>query len=193
MSTHSGALHRRILARAGVVAAGLAASLFSATFVAEAQAVPSGKGPGTYINVGVEPSLYQIQYGQQRLGGLTVYVDSNPYRRIGAEAEYRRLSFHSTEDVHETTYLLGPKLSLKLRSLRPYGKFLVGRAQFNFPFSYAHGSYFAFASGGGVDWHLRGTPLTVRLIDFEYQRWPGFSYGPLDPYGYSAGLALRVR
>jgi hypothetical protein len=157
-----------------------------------AQAEPAGLGPGTYLNLGITPSLYQAQYGHQQLAGGSIYLDANPYRRLGGEVEYRTLRYHASEGIRQSTLLAGPRLSVKLHRFRPYAKLLVGRGDFRFPFDYARGSYFALAPGAGLDWTPRKGRFTVRVVDVEYQYWPGFSFGPITPYGYSSGLALRL-
>jgi len=37
-----------------------------------------------------------------------------------------------------------------------------------------------------------GKRLRLRLVDFEYQEWPGFAYGAIHPYGVSAGISYQV-
>lgn len=158
----------------------------------KAQAIYAGKGPGTYITVGATASGYESDYGKTLLGGATIYADANLYRRIGVEAEGRFLRYRSPNDLRETMYLVGPKISSNARSIRPYGKFLVGRGEFNFPFNYATGSYFVMAPGAGLDWRVGHSRWMVRVVDFEYQLWPQFSYGALHPYGASSGISFRV-
>ena len=167
-------------------------SALLAVATAHGQALPAGIGPGTYVQVGASGSLFQVDYGQRKLAGGTLFLDAHLYRRIGAEAEVRTLNIHQDEGVHETTYLAGPRISVKRGAIRPYAKLLAGRGEFYFPFNYAKGSYLVLAAGGGVDWHVARTRLTVRLLDLEFQDWPGFSFGTLHPYGLTSGVALRV-
>ena len=107
----------------------------------------------------------------------------------------RRVScgFRTNENVTETTYLIGPQIYIirPARTFRPYAKFLIGEGKLAFPFGYAQGGYLAYAPGGGVDMHLSDR-WTARLVDFEYQLWPKFTYGDLKPYGVSAGLSFRL-
>ena len=156
------------------------------------QASYTADGPGTYIAVGGTFSAYESDYGKRLMGGPTVFVDGNLYRRIGIEAKASWLNYHTDDGTKEQTYLIGPKISLKGRTVRPYAKLLAGRGEFEFPFGYAHGSYFVAAPGAGLDWRVSRSRLSIRVIDFEYQIWPGFSYGPLHPYGASMGLSWRV-
>jgi hypothetical protein len=159
---------------------------------ANAQAEPTAYGPGTYIQVGSEFSTYQIDYGQRYLGGAGAFIDANLYRRIGVEVEARNFTINESEGVHDTTYLVGPRISIFKGRFRPYSKLLTGRGEFYFPFHYAKGSYFVIAPGFGVDWYMRKSRFAVRLIDVEIQNWPGFSFGQLKPYGVSSGLMFRV-
>jgi hypothetical protein len=157
-----------------------------------AQALFAAKGPGGYVAAGATLSTYESDYGQRRLGGGTLFVDANLYRRIGVEAEARYLRVHSDENISESNFLIGPKISTHTRNLRPYAKLLIGRGHLNFPFNYAQGSYFVVAPGAGLDWRIGEGRLTIRVIDIEYQDWPLFTFGTLHPYGVSSGLSLRI-
>jgi hypothetical protein len=41
-----------------------------------------------------------------------------------------------------------------------------------------------------VDLRL-GQRWRVRLADFEYQDWPGFTFGAIHPYGVTAGISFQ--
>ena len=170
----------------------LALFVLLAAASSHAQALYTADGPGSYTAVGATFSAYQSDYGQRQIGGTSVFVDAHLYRRIGIEAKASFLFLHTDEDVKERTYLIGPKISLKGRTIRPYARFLLGRGEFDFPFGYAHGSYLVYAPGGGLDWRIGRGRFIVRVVDFEYQLWPSFSYGALHPYGISTGLSVRV-
>ena len=159
---------------------------------ARAQDIPAGLGPGTYVSVGATFSQYNTDYGKTEMRGGTVFADANLYNRIGIEAEGRRLRIGSNDGMQQSTYMAGPRVSRDFHSLRPYTKALVGRGVFEFPFGYARGSYLAMAAGAGLDWHVGHTPVIVRVIDFEYQRWPNFTFGQMHPYGFSSGFSCRV-
>jgi len=182
---------RNVFAALAPVVATLLASVLTPTRTL-AQALPAGIGPGTYIQAGATFSTYQIDYGQRTLSGGSAFIDAHLYRRWGAEAEVRVLRLNEDEGVHENTFLIGPRYSILAHHLRPYAKFLVGRAEFYYPFNYAKGTYNVIAPGGGVDWHVPRSRLTVRVIDVEMQNWPGFSFGSLKPYGISTGIAIQV-
>lgn len=166
-------------------------ALLAAVHAAMGQRVYAARGPGANIVVGGGVSLFETDYGQQKIGGMVGYADVNPTWRYGVEFEGRKLNYHTSEDVQESTYMVGPKVALKGGNLRPYAKFMVGVGKITLPFKYATGSFLAYAPGGGVDW-LVGDRLIVRVVDFEYQMWPEFTYGKLTPYGISMGVSFRV-
>lgn len=157
-----------------------------------AQNIPTAEGPGSYIAVGGGISAFQADYGQRILGGATLFADVNPTWRIGLEGEARYLRFNSSEDVTESNYLAGPRITLKPGPFRPYVKLLVGAGKIAFPFHYANGTFLAYAPGAGLD-YLVNDRVTLRVIDCEYQVWPDFaSYGELHPYGITAGISFRL-
>jgi hypothetical protein len=156
-----------------------------------AQALPTATGPGSYIAVGGGGSIFQTDYGQRAVGGLTAYADLNPTWRYGIEGEARFLRFRTSEQVTETSYLIGPRVALRFGPVRPYVKFLVGDGKINLPFHYAQGSFLSYAPGAGVE-YMVGDRFAVRILDVEYQLWPGFPYGELHPYGISAGISFRL-
>lgn len=174
-----------------VTAKALCTIVLSCALPLFAQDIPAAKGPGSAITLGATLSGFHSDYGQRTLDGGTLYLDANLYRRIGVEAEARTLSLHSDDGLRQSTYLVGPRFSGTRRTLRPYTKLLAGRGTFQFPYGYAHGSYFVVAAGTGLDWHLNRS-VTFRVVDFEYQRWPQFTFGQLRPYGISTGLSLRL-
>ena len=159
---------------------------------AEAQAVPTATGPGGRLSLGVAASGFQADYGKRYIGGGAVYVDANLTMHLGLEAEARRLQYNEEAGIRQTTYLAGPRLTLRPHALSPYAKLLVGIGQFHFPYGYADGRYFVVAPGAGIDYRVGGTGIKLRLIDFEYQDWPQFTYGQLHPYGISAGISVRL-
>ena len=160
----------------------------------QAQASYAGTGPGSYISLGVTASgFYSGEYGKIHIAGGAVFLNANLYRKIGVEAEARELNLHSNEGLHETNYLIGPKLSAKGRSFRPYAKFLAGRGDFRFPFGYGYGRYFMIAPGAGIDYRFHQGKIILRAVDFEYQIYPDFTpFGTLHPYGLSSGVSFRI-
>lgn len=157
---------------------------------AGAQALPTATGPGAYVIVGGTYSDFQGDYGQRKISGASVYVDSNLQWRWGIETEGRRMMYPNFGES-QSTLLAGPRWSFHPKGFVPYVKFLVGGGRFEFPYGYGYGDYFVMAPGAGVDLRV-GRKIRVRLIDFEYQDWPGFTYGTIHPYGISAGISFQV-
>lgn len=157
------------------------------------QARPAASGPGSFVAAGAGVSLFQADYGRQRLGGGFVFVDLHPHWRVGFEAEARFLRWHAAEELTESTYLGGVRVLLwpRTRRLLPYAKFLAGAGEIQLPYGYAHGGFLALVPGAGLDVALSDR-ISVRAVDLEYQRWPDFPYGALQPYGLSAGISYRI-
>jgi len=167
------------------------ALLFACAQSCGAQALPTATGPGSYVSAGTTASMYQADYGRHLIGGGAVYVDTNVTWRLGIEAEVRTLRYHTEADVRESTFLIGPRVTLRPVGFMPYAKLLVGLGALDYPYHYGHGSYFVFAPGAGIDQSF-GSRVTIRLVDVEYQDWPQFTYGHLHPYGVSAGISFRL-
>jgi hypothetical protein len=156
-----------------------------------AEALPTATAPGAYVSVGTTYSFFESGYGQQKVRGGGIYVDLNPVRAAGLEAEGHWLKQSEAPNVEQSTYLIGPRVQFRRGPYTPYVKTLVGLSHFEFPYDMARGRYFVIAPGAGVDLML-GNDLKIRLIDVEYQQWPQFTYGTISPYGLSFGVSYRV-
>jgi hypothetical protein len=109
------------------------------------------------------------------------------------EGEATWLWLHQQDNVHDETYLMGPRYNFNGPGRwGPYAKVLIGNGQFNFPFNYAHGGYLVVAGGGGIDYHLN-RKFALRVADVEYQYWPQFTFGTLSSIKVSAGVQYRIR
>jgi hypothetical protein len=156
-----------------------------------AQALPTATAPGAYISAGGNVSFFRSGYGSQGVNGAGFYVDINPIRAAGIEAESRWMGQSKMSKLGESTYLIGPRVQFRRGSYTPYVKTLVGLGYFNYPYESARGRYFVIAPGAGIDLML-GQNLKIRLIDIEYQDWPQFTFGTISPYGISCGFSYRV-
>jgi hypothetical protein len=156
-----------------------------------AQVAPAADAGGILLSVGGTGSGYELQYGQRSLLGVSGFVDADLRRHVGVEAEGRWLIFHETANVHTATYLAGPRGFWQIGRFEPYAKGLAGIGSFNFPYNYAHGRYLVIAPGAGVDYRLNHR-VRLRLVDFEYQYWPQFTYGAMSSYGISSGIRFRI-
>ena len=162
---------------------------FSAQGVLHAQVIAAGRG-GAHLVGGGFASFYSPDYGPNHLVGVGALLDFNLHGHLGVEGEARFLRFNQTYSVHEDTYELGPRYRWRFGRFEPYGKFMIGNGQFNFPFSYGHGGYFLLAPGAGLDIHYHR--FTIRAIDYEYQHWNDFQNDSLTPNGFSSGIAYRI-
>jgi outer membrane protein with beta-barrel domain len=169
-----------------LVIALLALSLLSR---AHSQAISAALG-GAHLVGGGMFSGFSPDYGPTELYGVGAFLDLNVRGHLGLEGEARFLRFSQTYDVHEDNYELGPRFRWHYHRFEPYGKFLIGNGQFNFPFSYGHGGYLMLVPGGGLDIHYHR--FTIRAIDYEYQHWTNFQHSSLSPDGFSAGIGYRI-
>ena len=160
--------------------------------IATAQATASASASGVSLYVGGGYSNYQADYGNRRLGGYNIFADYDRTPRWGIEVEARVLRFNQEFETHETTFLIGPRYTYRKRRFNAYAKFLIGEGKFHFPYNYAEGNYFVLAPGGGIDIPIGDTRFSIRAADLEYQSWPNFSFGGLNPYGYSGGISVRI-
>ncbi len=159
--------------------------------VCHGQARYAGTGPGSLVVVGTTAGTFKLDYGHRNLGSLGMFVDLNPSWRFGVEGEFARTRVHSDAETRYSTYLVGPRISLRPHRLDPYVKVLAGLGRFSFPYGYATGNYFVIAPGAGVDWRASDR-VRLRLVDFEYQEWPQFTFGQIHPYGISAGFSVSL-
>jgi hypothetical protein len=162
---------------------------FSMGALLHGQVVAAGRG-GAHLVAGGFISGYSPDYGPNELIGVGGFLDFNLRGHLGVEGEMRFLRFNQTYDVHEDNYELGPRYRWRIRRWEPYGKFMIGNGQFNFPFSYGHGGYLMLVPGGGLDVHFHR--FTIRAIDYEYQHWTNFQNSTLSPDGFSSGIAYRI-
>ena len=159
---------------------------------ARAQVAQSAVGGNEVLSAGVLGSYFHNNYGDRKLLGVSAFVDADLNRHYGIEGEGSWLRWHQRDQVHIDTYLIGPRYQFNsFHRLSPYAKFLIGDGRFNFPYNYGYGNYLVMAPGGGLDYRL-SPRLSLRLINFEYQVWPNFSFGTLDNYGVSAGFRVRI-
>lgn len=158
---------------------------------AAAQVVYSGDKGGFSLTAGATASGYEVQYGQQKLLGIAGVVDVDTRRRFGLEGEARWLIFNSPDQLQTTTWMAGPRYHYGFGKFQVYGKGLVGIGQFTFPYNYAQGSYLVIAPGGGVDYRWK-RKISIRVVDFEYQMWPQFTYGSMSSYGISTGVLYHI-
>jgi opacity protein-like surface antigen len=168
--------------------------LLTAAAASSAQVVPSAAGRQLSLTAGALGSAFQPDYAggpveqtsPNRLYGVGAYVDLRLTRWVQLEAEARWQRYNEYLGINEDNYLVGPRLPIHhFGRATPYAKALVGFGSGSFLTGHAG----TFAFGGGVDYRLTKR-ISVRAIDFEYQRW---NVTPtLYPYGVSAGIGYKI-
>jgi opacity protein-like surface antigen len=165
-----------------------------------AQVAPSAASFRGSLWAGGEFSNFSPDFGPQRLNGAGFYVDLHRSPLIGVEAEGRFLRVNPYFGEHEDSYLIGPHVRfLRHGRIDPYAKILFGIGKITYPFGLGYGTYFAYAPGGGIDYHL-SRKISAR-VEYEYQFWPtapGAAFSDISgnhgftPNGFSAGVAYRI-
>jgi hypothetical protein len=159
-----------------------------------AQAVYAGESNRLLIFAGAEVSGDSLQYGERRMMGVTGFAEVDSRRRFGLEAEVNRVQLFAEEDETAFTYLAGPRYRFVLGRFQPWMKALAGMGEFNFP-AYTRlpsRSNLVIAPGGGLDYRLNRR-IRLRIVDFEYQMWPGFSTAPASAMSVRTGIRIRLR
>jgi hypothetical protein len=155
---------------------------------------------GGMSQVGVAYSIAnEDEYPGKHVQGMTFYGTLDLNNHLGVEGDVHLDSiFKSYFQYTESSYDVGLRWTQHYRKFAPYGKGMVGLGH-----SYAPapnqivggntpGTYFLFAAGGGLDYYLTDK-INVRVVDFEYQRWPNFPPHGLTPPIFSFGVAYRLR
>jgi hypothetical protein len=165
---------------------------------AYAQVAPSVRGGASSLWAGGMFSSFDPDFDNtSRVLGLGVWADYNVTHRFGAQAEARWMHWNGAGQQTQSNYLLGPTVRVFQHHQFSFNaKFLLGGVWIQFPASVdASGSYFGYAPGGYVDYHISHSRFSVRG-DYEYQflpSAPGLG-GPngLNPHGFSVGVNYRI-
>jgi len=165
-----------------------------------AQVAPSVTGGGSSLWVGGEYANFVPDYGAANLNGIGASFDFNVTRKIGVIGEGRWLRWASNNgDTGETQsdYLAGGKYRFfRYQKFDFNAKFLLGGVWIRFPDDIGSGSYFAYAPGAFVDYHINSRFLARG--GYEYQilptapNIPGFPSNGLTPHGFSVGVEYVV-
>jgi hypothetical protein len=187
--------------------------LAAAAVAASAQVVPSSEVGQFSVTLGATASVFQpdfaaglptsyalaanglyypvAQSSNYPLVGPGAFVDVRFTRWVQLEAEGRWLRFNRDQDIHQDNYLIGPRVPVyDFWKATVYGKALGGFSRMDLGYG-VHGSFTAFAFGGGMDVKLTKR-VSIRAFDAEYQYWPNWGNSTVSPYGASAGVSYRV-
>ena len=95
-----------------------------------------------------------------------------------------------------STFLFGPRFTLRTETIEPFGHFLVGGANGSFDISVPgvstgdSGTAFTFSAGGGLDIKF-SRKILVRLVQADYLRTP-IQGSDLNSTRISTGLVYRI-
>ncbi len=172
--------------------------LLASASISRAQVVQTANEGTLKLSVGVIGSGDTFQQeGERKMLGVGAFVDAETTGHFGIEAEGRWVEFRQTANVHAETYSIGGRYHFVFGRFQPYVKGLVGFANFTYPYNFAQGNGdLIVTAGGGVDFHLTHR-IYLRVADFEYQDWPGFTYsstasGNLTSLNGGVGLKVRI-
>jgi Outer membrane protein beta-barrel domain len=160
----------------------------ASTLYSYSQAIPTASRTAD-VQVGVGYSIARPDYVQQTFPGFAVYGDFDFRPHIGVEAEYHQVYSTNGDLSFERTYAIGGRYLRTYGPLVPYVKAMIGRGDFNYPFSETELSYNMFAGGVGADFKL-GSYLRVRG-EYEFQKWISFPNGGLTPQIVTFGVAYH--
>jgi len=176
----------------------LAANLRPAS--AWSQASYAGRQDVRSIWAGGECSWFSASFpyqSGQHISGCGAFANVRFTYHLDVEGNARWLAFGGYAGTTERSLLIGPRYIVhRYGKFEPYGKFLIGQGEIQYPYGIGSGSYFALAPGDGVNYRA-SRRLTVRA-EYEYQFWldsPGFGLKPqhaLHPNGINVGVAYRL-
>ena len=152
------------------------------------QALPTASRTAD-AQIGIGYTLAKPDYVQRNFQGFSAYADLDFNLHLGVEAEFHQVYSTYGDRSFERTYEIGGRYFRTYGSLVPYVKVMVGRGDFNYPFSQTELSYNMFAGGAGADYKI-GPYLRVRG-EYEFQKWASFPNGGFTPQLITVGVAYH--
>lgn len=182
----------------------LAALMIVVSVPAFAQVAPAATSQGSLpLSVGGGFTSTELDWGHgRRMLGPTIWLDWNLshlpsyLNGLGVELQARDIQFSrpsSLPRMRQDTFGGGAIYTVRrYKRIRPYGKLLLSYGSIDFynpnPF-YKHDTRTVYSAGGGLEYHLAGR-LWLRG-DYDYQFWPHFLGGTLDPQGITGGVSYK--
>jgi hypothetical protein len=165
--------------------------LVGLTIQMSAQALPAA-AKSTRVQIGVGASFAKPDFTDAAIKGISLYGSVDFGRHLGIDGEVHDIKLFTPRDVGESSYLLGLRYGITEGRLYPYAKVLAGLGSFSFQKGYfpsnSASTHRMYALGGGLDFRANRN-INIRVIDFEFQRWPGFGPHGLTPLVATFGLA----
>jgi hypothetical protein len=169
-----------------VVVAGLCISAWS-------QAKPVAEAGRWQVGVGVSVGLPDYAPSSYITGG-SLFATYDIGSRYGLVVEAHDLNLSTPKGVGQTSFLIGPHYGFSQGRFHFYVKVLAGagllQRHAGFYASNMTDVYEVFAGGWGMEYALTHH-LNLRLLDFEYQAWPGVKPNGLTPWVGTYGVNYR--
>ena len=159
---------------------------------AHCQVAPTSIHGDETIFFGATASGERISYGLRTLYGPRIFLDAALTLRWGIEASASWANVHQRDDVHQSTYMAGPRLTFAHAGRFTFaGKALAGGAVFHYPFDFAQGSYLVVAPGVDINFKCNRR-IRWQVLDAEYTYLPQFTYGAMRELTLATGLRIRL-
>jgi hypothetical protein len=166
-----------------------------------AQEMPTESRTGE-LQIGLGYSRATPDYTDNHFYGPSLYATFDFRDHLGVEADFHDVKGNTStgaggdSGTYEKTYEVGMRYVWHPWRLDPYGKLLVGRGVFNYPYitgtttPSANLAYNMYSVGFGVDLRTKRY-LNIRLFDYELQKWGSFPPHGLTPQVITFGAAYR--
>ena len=141
------------------------------------------------LQIGVGYITAKPDYVQETYRGIAAYADFDFRPQLGVEAEFHQINSTAGNGAFQRTYEIGGRYHRTYGPLVPYVKAMVGRGDFNYPYSQTQLAYNLFAGGIGADFKI-GQYIRVRG-EYEFQKWTSFPNGGLTPQLVTIGVAYH--
>ena len=138
--------------------------------------------------------MFEPDYGQKAILGITAFGDFDFRPHFGIEAEYHYISLITPTDLGEESVLAGPRFVLPRNRYNLYAKVVAGIGDINIQEEQDNpqggaGKYLAYGIGCGIDYKV--SRHIVARADYEYQHWTYLT--GLTPSGVTLAVAYRFR
>ncbi len=153
-----------------------------------AQAIPTASRVGD-LQLGVGYSSAKPDYSQQTFTGLAAYADFDFLPYLGVEAEFHKVDTPASDQSYQMTGEVGARAFHAFGRVVPYAKGMIGRGNFNYPYSLTDLNYTLYAGGAGADFKV-AERLRLRA-EYEVQSWSSFPNGGLTPKLLTFGIAYH--
>lgn len=165
--------------------------LMGLTTQVSAQALPAA-ARSARVQIGVGASFAKPDFTDATIKGISLYGSIDVGKHIGIDGEVHDMKLFTPRDVGESSYLLGLRYGIPEKRFYPYAKVLAGLGSFSFQKGYfprnSASTHKIYALGAGLDYSA-SRRINIRVIDLEFQRWPGYGPHGLTPLVATFGLA----